>query len=184
MVRIRCRVLMLVCLFQVTGCGGGGAGVNPIVPKYTKAVISFSLLSSQRLPFRMTGVLMTGVLPAGLSVTTGASSDPKMITGGLSAGSSVAGGVTSQFPVFGRYSAPKFLITVADSTQAQVGFGPGEIVQLTCGLTDGATISGSDKFIIERSITFNASGYNPTATVNPSSLNSYLRPNVSVTLLP
>jgi hypothetical protein len=159
------------------GCGSGSWDNATVTP--TKAIISFSLISTSQLPFRLSGVQMSATLPSGLKVAASGST----ITSGLEAGSAVSNSVTL-FPVFGRYSAPnRVTMLVADGTSNQAGFGPGEMARLTCALIDGTTtISENDRLTMENSLTFNASGWNPTAAINPSSLNIFLKPRIAVTL--
>lgn len=164
-------ILLAVQTVALSACGGGGGG-GAAQPK---AVISFSLLSTQSLPFRINGVLMTATLPANLTVSTGAN---KEIVAGLNVGSAVAGML-----IFGSYSSPLVKISVLDSTPAQTGFGPGEMTRLTCQLAVGTTITENDRLAIENSLTFMASGFDPNAATNPSSLNGFLRPRIAVTLL-
>lgn len=177
-------MLLLIGLLITCGCGGGGdTVVNVGGSQPTKAVISFSLISTATLPFRLNGVRISATLPTGFTVATAGSA----ITSGLEAGSATINVVnTNLFPIFGSYSAPnRVTLIIADSTNAQVGFGPGEMVRLTGSLVVGTTVTESDRLALENAITFNASGWDPrpTATTNPSSLNLLLKPRVTVTLV-
>ena len=175
---------MLIMLLSF-GCGGGGgsaantsgtpAANTPATP--AKVVISFSLISTAKLPFRLNGVQISATLPAGLTVTASGST----IASGLEAGSVASSAVNTNFPVFGRYSAPnRVTLVIADSSNAQTGFGPGEMARLTCSLAAGIAISESDRLTLENAITFKASGWDPTAATNPVSLNRFLKPRIVI----
>jgi hypothetical protein len=183
------RNLLLSCLLLTCGCGGGGSSsggtvtvVSPDNNQPTKAIISFSLVSTAQLPFRISGVQMNTILPASLSVTNGDPANPKIITSGLEAGNAMATAQTSLFPVFGSYSSPKLTLMVADSSLGQAGFGPGEVARLTCKINPGATLNQSDIQAFEDTFSFKASGWDPNSSTNPSSLNGFLMPKVVVTL--
>ncbi len=186
------RNLLLSGLLITCGCGGGGGTssggtvtvVNTGDNHPTKAVLSFSLVSTAQLPFRVSGVQMNAILPSSLVVTNGDPANPKTITSGLEAGSATAATQTTQFPIFGSYSSPKVTIMVADSTQGQTGFGPGEMARLTCAIKAGATLNQSDIQAFEDNFTFKASGWDPrpSATTNPSALDGFLKPRIVVTL--
>jgi hypothetical protein len=169
-----CAILLLTMLLSF-GCGGGGGGSS--AESFTKATISFSLISTTTLPCRLNGVEVRATLPTGLTVAASG----KTITSGLEVGSAASVIAPSAYSIFSSYSAPnRIRITIAD---AGTGFGPGEMVRLTCSVAPGTTnISESDKLALENAITFKASGWDPAAASNPSSLNTYLKPKVAVTL--
>jgi hypothetical protein len=180
------KILLFVLIGQIIVCGvcsggggGDGRGGNQSLNKgdqlSKKAVIVFSLISSQRLPFRMNGVEFTASLPIGMSVVvTGAK-----ISSGLEAGNAV-----SNVLVSGSFVAQKIKLMISDTTLIQSGFGPGEVARLTCPITVGTTLSESDRVAFENEVvrTFKASGWDsrPSALVNPTSLKGYLQPKVAV----
>ena len=172
-------LLPLLILLLSFGCGGGGGGGGS---SYSKVTISFSLISTATLPFRLSGFQLAGTLPAGVTVTTGDVNNPKLITNGLDLGSAItASAVSWQSLVFGSYSAPnRIRLVIADGTPDQAGFGPGEMVRLTCSITDGTAFSSSDLQALENAITFKASGWETPTKVSP--LNEFLKPKVTVTL--
>jgi hypothetical protein len=175
---------LLAVLFSF-GCGGGGGGGGDVASSSAKATISFSLISSATLPFRISGVQINATLPPGFMA---GSSGP--ITSGLEPGSSASTGVTTDFPLSGSYVAPNLItLIIADATNGQSGFGPGEIVRLTCPLAEGVNSESElqaalEKALLDKAITFKVSGWNPTATSNPSLYAvGLLTPKITVTLV-
>lgn len=176
------RLFPLLALLVSFGCGGGGSSADtPVIT--SKATISFSMISTATLPFRISGVQIDAVLPTGITVTTGDIYIPRLITDGLVAGSAVGVAGDWQTKVFGSYSAPnRVRLIIADGADVQTGFGPGEIVRLTCSISAGTTISESDlqaaleKAILDYKITFTASGWDKNATtgINPKPLTALL----------
>jgi len=73
---------------------------------------------------------------------------------------------------------------VNDSTLTQNGFGPGEIVRLSCKVAAGTTLSESARLAFENEIasSFKASGWDqrPSALTNPASLKAYLKPQIAI----
>ena len=163
-------ILFLVAL--LASCGGGSTSTPPP----NSAVISFSLISTQTLPFRISGVQLSTRLPAGVTVET-VTGSTKEIASGLFAGSAVAGVVTPTFPIFGRYSSPVVSVVVADGSGTGTGFGPGEMARVTCSVAPGTSIDVNQ---LLTQFTFKAAGIDPVAAVNPSPLNPYLTPRISV----
>ena len=168
------RIITLFFFFALLlsfGCGGGSGGSSPGSP--SKATISFSLISTESLPYRIIGVKFSGTLPAGVTVTTNDASNPKLITDGLVPGSAVGTLADWQGGIQGRYSSPsRFMLAIADGTNT--GFGPGEMVRLTCTVAAGLSLSTSDLQALENAITFRASVWDPTAATNPSLLDARL----------
>lgn len=176
------RLFPLFAMLLSFGCGGGGSADTTGGP--AKATISFSLISTATLPFRISGLQIDGTLPAGVTVTTGDVNFPRKITEGLVAGSAVGATADWQSSVFGSYSAPnRVRLIIADGTSVKPGFGPGEMVRLTCTVAAGTSISESERLALESAITFKASGWDPTATTgtNPKPLNLFLSPKIAVT---
>lgn len=173
------RLLLAFVLLSCFGCGGGSSDA-PVGP--TKATISFSLISTATLPFRISGLQIDGILPAGVSVTTGDANYPKLITDGLVPGSAVGNAASWQSPNFGSYSSPKVSIKIADGTN--IGFGPGEMARLTCTIATGTTLSENDRLALENAITFKVSGWSPNSTsltAELKSLNAFLKPKIAIT---
>jgi hypothetical protein len=176
------RLLLSFILLSCIGCGGGGSSDAPV--GISKATISFSLISTATLPFRISGLQINGTLPAGVSVTTGDAADPRSITAGLVVGSAVGTVADWQSSVFGSYSTPnRVRLMIVDGSNTKPGFGPGEMVRLTCSVAAGTTISESERLALESAITFKASGWDPAATsgTNPKSLNMLLYPKIAIT---
>ncbi|MDD2852246.1 MAG: hypothetical protein PHY09_10170 [Desulfuromonadaceae bacterium] len=174
---VHLTVFFIVAL--VCGCGSGGAPESGMHGALSRATISFSLVSTARLPFRINGVQLIAPLPSALDVTT---ADNGLISGGLTPGSAVAAVVSGPSLLFGTYSANMLSIVITDGSTAQTGFGPGEMARMTWVMRAGAVIGESDRLALEKSVTFKASGWDQTVVSNPSSLDGYLRPKIVIEL--
>lgn len=151
-------LLSLVGLMQITGCGSGSGG-GAIATEKT-AVVSFSVMSTSRLPFRIEGVQLSALLPSGVTVVTDPASNK------ITSGSLVGGSTTANALVFGSYSAPIQKVKI-DVAQVNPGFGPGEFARLTCNVVPGTTLTESDfvnKFA--PSFAFKATYYDSVAGQN------------------
>lgn len=180
--------LLFVCLLA-TGCGGGGgssSGSSPPDPQpqaATKAVVSYSVTNSASSP--LAGIQFSAYLPPGTTVATTAGTN-QIATTNLVAGSALSG---LQVQVFGSYSAPlhkvKLGILPTNAASLISGFSGGELLKLTCNLTD-TSLSQSDFT--------GANGGHPVPqseifgyaydTVNKTTvdLNGFLTPSLAVTL--
>jgi hypothetical protein len=170
------HVLLLLALLLISGCSGNGGTSSETPGGPTKATISFSLVSTATLPFRISGVQMNVSLPAGLIIATPGTA----ISSGLEVGSA-----TTSFLIAGSYTGlNQIALVIYDKSTGQIGFGPGEMARLTYSLDAGKTMGESERLALENAITFTfkASGIDPTASASPSPLNTYLIPKVVVTL--
>lgn len=181
-------ILGLFCslfILQVTGCGGGPGDNSqaPVTSTQKTAVITFSIMSTNRLPVRINGIEITAYLPSGVTVPTESTTPSQVSASALAAGSAVTGAISTSNYVFGSYSASsrKINIFVADSSGAQSGFGPGSFAQLTCNVTNGTTLTGNDFVILNNPFPhLKAIGYDP-ASRSSIDLTSYLTPSLEVT---
>jgi hypothetical protein len=184
---MRLRILLFALIGLLSACGGGGGGgatdQTPVVtaPSPVKATVSISITNAAALPYPINYLQMSGSLPAGLTVTTGDTSDPTRITSGLLSGSALA--ATQSLTFYGYLLSSKIIITCLSS--AVTGFGTGEIAQLVFTLPAGTTISEATGTEIENSITITSALSYPDSDngkPNPIPLSIYLKPAVSVTL--
>jgi hypothetical protein len=156
------------------GCSSGGSDAVTA----TKAKISFSLISTATMPFRINSIQINASLPAGFSVAT---EDANKISDGfLFPGSAVE--VSSLALIMGgTYSAQKVEVMLAAVNSNIAGFGPGEIFILTCTVAASTDISAINLSALENAVTFRATGWDPSAATNPSPLNTYLKPKITIT---
>lgn len=179
---LSCMVVLIGAL-ALFGCGGGGGGgAAPVSP--TKAELSFVLVNRAQLPCPISGVEVNGLVPAGLTVTTGTSPNARKPIVGLAAGSALAS-AGSQAAVYGSYSSPNSVhVIIASGGSANSGFGAGEIFKLTCGLLPGTTaLSPEDVANLKASVSLKASGINPDTHVLVP-LESYLDWDYQINYLP
>jgi len=185
-------ILGLFCslfILLVTGCGGGGGGSSitngqtPASPAQKTAVITFSAISTSRLPVRINGVEIIAILPNGITVPTESTIPSQVSVFALAAGNAVSSAVSSNSYVFGSYSASskKIKISVADSSSTQDGFGPGDFVQLTCDVTSGTILTENNFTVLNSPLLYmKVVGYDSTSR-NTVNLTSYLKPSLKVT---
>lgn len=173
-------LLIFFCtLVLLSACGGGNTSPAGSSTTTSQAIISFSLVSTATLPFRMTGFELTAALPSGVSVSKNGTT---MISStSLAAGSALTAN-PGQVAVSGSFIAPNIKISYVGDQQA--GFGPGEIARLTCLLGDGVAINENARLALENEVnsTFLASGWDPGASTNPTSLKPLLKAKVDISI--
>ena len=172
-------VLALAGSIMLAGCGGGGGSGN--IPTSTSVVVAFSLVSTARLPARISGVNIAAHLPAGVSVATD-SANPRQI----SATALVAGSAMDSLPaadkiIIGSYSSDGNLVSISTAGAAGTpGFGPGEYARLTCLVAPGVNVTENGIRALNTPLaSFKVTGFDP-ATHSTVDLTNLLQPHFTV----
>jgi hypothetical protein len=167
------RLVMLAATSMLAGCGSGGSnGTNS-----TTAVVAFSLVSTARLPQRISGVTIAIHLPTGVSVQTD-TANPKQISSTVL----VAGSAMASIPsiILGSYSSAGRMVRIVSTTNVTSGFGPGEYARLTCLVAHGVTITESGLTTLNTPpVMFKVAGFDAT-TNSTVDLTNLLQPHFTV----
>jgi hypothetical protein len=173
-------VLALAATTMLAGCGSGGGGNNNGVSG-TSVVVAFSLISTSRLPARISGVNIAAHLPAGVSVATD-SANPKQI----SATALVAGSAMDSLPqadkiIIGSYSSDGNLVNISTAgASGTPGFGPGEYARLTCQVAPGVAVTESEITALNTPlVAFKVTGFD-AVTHSTVDLTNLLQPHLTV----
>lgn len=171
------RALILAATITLTGCGGGGGnGGNG-----TSVVVAFSLISSAKLPARISGVNIAAYLPAGVSVQTDAANPKQISATALVAGSAMDALPAADKIILGSYSSAGRLVRIATASAAGTpGFGPGEYARLTCLVAAGVSVTESEITALNTPlVTFKVFGFDPD-THSTVDLTKLLQPHFTV----
>jgi len=164
----------------IFGCSGGDGSVSPKLDSYVlpagSAVLSFAAYSTARMPAPITGIDLTVLLPAGLSVpvagggASGSVTSASLTPGPLLPGTNLA---------FGSYSAStrKAHLSVLVNTDS---YRSGEFLRLTINVASGSNVTVGDVKALNAPVSvIKATGVN-VATQSSVDLTGFLKVLLSV----
>jgi hypothetical protein len=149
----------IVAAMWLYGCGGSDtASENYLLPA-GKTVLTFSAMSTARLPTAISGIEFTLKLPAGMSVATVSGPSGSIATASVVSGSALGGTNLA----FGSYSAStgKSRLSMATSGDS---YRSGEFLRLTCDVAANSSITINDLKALNTPVTvLKAVGFDPVS---------------------
>lgn len=161
---LKTTILAAVVTAALSGCGDGGDGGGGSVPDTYrfppgKATVTFSAISSAHLPAPISGIVLSVILPQGMSVTTDQGSSGTIATQSITPGSALLPGTSI---AYGTYSASNGKTRLTTNTPSDT-FRSGEFLRLTCVVASNTNITlGSLKAQNSPVTVLKAVGYDST----------------------